>query len=342
MSLTEEQIEMHFHRVTASQVSIIMGDNPWETAHDLMCSKVEKRRIPSTDAMERGQLLEPVIKDWVMRNVLSDDTLFASHADDLRLFPQDKGMLEDTILYEGWAGATPDYLVVKKRKHGGGIVSAIECKSSASDMGYGYGGVPRHVWWQCQFQMYVLDKAAGIDLDCMYVGALLKSDFIYRIVHRDKEAMEDAVPILQHFQATVDKHRADETLPEAPESANVGEGVFDLDPDDLELDALFNDLVTAKDSKREADKILKSCQGVVLDKLMNHSHALYGGRRISVCKSNKKSTKLDYVKLARDLARILIREGKRKDVEALHQKHTHTFSKRPYLMVRKNATKNTG
>ena len=69
MSLTPEQIEKRRHGIGATDVSAILGENPWKNAFDVFLDKVEP---PGGDtepsaAMEAGNILEPSVLEWYRR-----------------------------------------------------------------------------------------------------------------------------------------------------------------------------------------------------------------------------------------------------------------------------------
>lgn len=184
MRLTREQEAERIHTLGASEVSAVLGVNPWRSAFDVWASKAvpggRGPLIPSSTPSEQaelGHLMEPLI---------------------LRLYCSRTGVevrpCETTYRHPelSWLTATPDALVVGQRV-------LVEAKNvGARVMSHWDDGVPPYVTAQAQQQLIVVggEIAERVDVAAVLGGAGLS---IYAI-HPDVELQALMLEQLQRFR----------------------------------------------------------------------------------------------------------------------------------------------
>ena len=67
--LTQQELDRRQHFITASDVPAILGKSPWRNAADVYWSKVRGTVDKTNDAMEAGNMLEPVVLQWADREL---------------------------------------------------------------------------------------------------------------------------------------------------------------------------------------------------------------------------------------------------------------------------------
>lgn len=120
--------------IGASEVSAILGLNPWETPFSLWLRKTHQ--VPpakENDAMRRGHYLEDAVVQWWMHET-GEQVIKASAADIIYVHPKYPYMR-----------VTPDRVVKGRKK-------LLEVKSTAGHMG---DSIPDYYLAQCIYQMYV-------------------------------------------------------------------------------------------------------------------------------------------------------------------------------------------
>lgn len=130
----EEWLKAREEGIGASEVSAIIGINPWETPYSLWLKKTHQ--IPPTeenDAMRRGHYLEDAVVQWWMHET-GEQVIKASAADIIYVHPDYPYMR-----------VTPDRVVKGRNK-------ILEVKSTAIQMGE---TIPDYYLCQVQYQMYV-------------------------------------------------------------------------------------------------------------------------------------------------------------------------------------------
>lgn len=130
----EEWLKAREDGIGASEVSAIVGLNPWETPFSLWLKKTHQ--IPPTeenDAMRRGHYLEDAVVQWWMHET-GEQVIKASAADIIYVHPDHPYMR-----------VTPDRIVKGRNK-------ILEVKSTATQMGE---TIPDYYLCQVQYQMYV-------------------------------------------------------------------------------------------------------------------------------------------------------------------------------------------
>lgn len=130
----EEWLAERAKGIGASEVSAVIGINPWETPFSLWLKKTGQ--VPPTeenDAMRRGHYLEDAVVQWWMHET-GEQVIKASAADIIYVHPDYPFMR-----------VTPDRIVKGRKK-------LLEVKSTAINMG---DEIPNHYLCQVQYQMYV-------------------------------------------------------------------------------------------------------------------------------------------------------------------------------------------
>ena len=130
----EEWLKMREAGIGASEVSAIVGLNPWETPFSLWLKKT--KQVPPTeenDAMRRGHYLEDAVVQWWMHET-GEQVIKASAADIIYVHPEHPYMR-----------VTPDRIVKGRKK-------ILEVKSTAISMG---DTIPDYYLCQVMYQMYV-------------------------------------------------------------------------------------------------------------------------------------------------------------------------------------------
>jgi putative phage-type endonuclease len=170
--LSAAQKEMRRTGVSASDVSAIVGVNPWRSPLDVYCEKLGiAPEQPESAAMKAGNYLEPVIADW---------------------YADDRGIARSRLVEMGtvrhaeheWMLCTPDRAVMAVDEtswsHG------LECKTTGvnlrHDWGDGPDDVPDYYRTQCAWSMAV----TGIDRWDLAV-LIGGQDFRVYELHRDLE-----------------------------------------------------------------------------------------------------------------------------------------------------------
>jgi putative phage-type endonuclease len=170
------------HGIGASEISAIVGMNPFASPWDVWCRKTGQAPEPDDSApIEWGHRLEPVI-----RQKYCDDTGAAIYVPTESLFHPERH----------WARATPDGIVVDDCawKH------LLQIKNVGYWMGREWDEAPpTYVQLQEQWELYVtgLDRA---DIACLIGG----SDYRCYTVHRDDGIIQSLVTIAEDFWRRVE------------------------------------------------------------------------------------------------------------------------------------------
>ena len=130
----EDWLKAREQGIGASEVSAIVGLNPWETPYSLWLRKTHQ--VPPTeenDAMRRGHYLEDAVVQWWMHET-GEQVIKASAADIIYVHPEHPFMR-----------VTPDRIVKGRKK-------ILEVKSTAISMG---DTIPDYYLCQVMYQMYV-------------------------------------------------------------------------------------------------------------------------------------------------------------------------------------------
>lgn len=160
--LTQEQLEIRKHGVTASEIAAVVGLNPHCPPHDIWARKLGlSEPIETNEAMERGNYLEEALLKWVAdREGVIIDTEQKTVID-----PEDPLIIAtpDGIAFLPTDTANP-CAVVEVKSPGPGTVKDWEDPDVVAD------GIPLYYLPQVQWQMH----ATGILTEAI-VGALVGS-----------------------------------------------------------------------------------------------------------------------------------------------------------------------
>lgn len=178
--------------VSASKVPAILGMSPWASPLSTwleMTGRVEREQITS-EAMDRGNILEPAILDWWLH--------YQHRGEEWTLDTQ------VTLWFEDWGIATLDGYAVDPL----GIQAGVEAKSTSKWEGWGTPGtdeIPQHykaqVWWQF---------ICAPEVETIYVPVLGPFlDFREYVLHRNKLDV-DLNRVLEDVKAFYDSLAGDE------------------------------------------------------------------------------------------------------------------------------------
>lgn len=215
MSLTEAQLIARQRIVTASKLPAIIGVSPFKTRdqilHEVTSNATRGQMLPH---QERGHLLEPIVGEWLCRELSRDlgrplrvvkgqeflvkNSVFAPSL-----------LVEDTLVHklEPRFAATPDFYMCDAESEYPRPRRFTEIKTSSERKGWFPDQVPAYIYAQCQWQLYVLRSWMPV-IEYMDVGALVCSNFIRRRVIYDHgfvlTAAKAAYRYLQEMDAYLD------------------------------------------------------------------------------------------------------------------------------------------
>lgn len=177
--LNAKQQEMRRHGIGASEIAAVNNLSPYQKPIDVYLEKRGEAKRETTEAMELGNELEPIICRRALRKLGLRDALYG----ETRAHPR-----------EPIALATPDFLLPERPG------AALQCKSVTYRTMHHWGeelddrGVPLYYVAQVQQEMEVWD------LDVVYVAALM-AGYETRIyeVRRDAEVGRALVESARRF-----------------------------------------------------------------------------------------------------------------------------------------------
>lgn len=188
------------HRgIGASEVAIVLGESPWSSPLHLYARKTGAIVDDSdNDALEAGRRLEPVIVDWFADRagckVLASGILYRSAA-------------------EPWALATLDAWAELD-----GEWCPLEVKTTNAFKADDWQeGTPRHYWWQCQAQAFVMG-APRVAVACLIGG----QRFVWDVVERDEGAISHMVRTCRVFWQMVEAE-----MPPSPDDTRFSKAALD-------------------------------------------------------------------------------------------------------------------
>ncbi|XXX79260.1 YqaJ viral recombinase family protein [Sorangium sp. So ce134] len=176
VALTADQHKLRENGIGSSDVSAIVGVNPWKTPCDVWCTKRTPSRAPlvepmSSEQTEVGEELEEAVCRMYARRMGVKLRRSFTHVSKTR----------------AWMMATPDRLVVGQR-------GGVEAKVVGLDMAeYWRDGLPDFVRTQAQWQLMVLDY------EWWDVAALIGTERHIIRVHRDEEVERGIFEICDAF-----------------------------------------------------------------------------------------------------------------------------------------------
>lgn len=223
MALTPEQLEVRRRLVTASAVPIITGDSPFKSLDELLWEKTDPLYVQDLkDYQQRGHDLEQPVADWTARKLgyKAEDAVMADEFFEEHDHLKDGLICMDTVRAKSdqypWAACTPDRIIPRDGKN----IVCIECKTSSSSHGWGHNSVPRYIWIQCQWQMFVL-RTYFPNLDTVFVGALVQSNFRLREVKYDVVYLRSIWPQVVNYIKTINRLLDSKTIHPRPVGRTV-------------------------------------------------------------------------------------------------------------------------
>lgn len=242
MPLSAHQIDMRRHGIGASEIAAVNNLSPYQKPIDVYLEKLGEAKRETTEAMELGNELEPIICRRALRKLGLRDALYG----ETRAHPR-----------EPIALATPDFLLPERPR------AALQCKSVTARMLSHWGddlddrGVPLYYVAQVQQEMEVWD------LDVVYVAALM-AGYETRVyeVKRDRDVGQALVESARRFW---DDHVAPRVPPPVDGSRSAEEwlrrryprhtdAVLEADADITALVETFREACVAK---AKADRLRK-------------------------------------------------------------------------------------
>lgn len=270
MPITEKQRLRRKDHIGSSDMSAIMGLNPYMTAHDLWLIKTGRvENVVEGEAVELGNALEDVLIDWFEEKMCL-------------------GTERNVTKTAEWSvmEANCDAIVIDSH-------IGVECKTTGLTGGFadGWGDdetdeVPEHVIIQCHHQMLCAD------LDTVFVPALIggRGRVMYEI-ERNEEIIALIFEKAKEFWACVENDTPPENSHPTPELAkkikrNEGEQI-DIPPEVMENYLETKKAVKdAKTAQIEAEGILYAILGDA-----QSGTSRLGSVRIGTVTSNRFDTK---------------------------------------------------
>lgn len=252
--------ELRRQGVTASEIAEILGISPWGSAFSLYWRKAAGWGASTTDAMEAGRRLEPVIADW-----------WADRHPHLAVRPA--GLYAHPE--RPWQLATPDRLVCTES----GVVAVLECKWASAWDGWGEPGsddVPVHyraqVLWQCDV----------LDVDEWHIAVLGPGGLRAYTGRRDET---DLRIMREHARRFVERLRADEPPPLDDHEATVTT-LRRIHPTPVDGEAEISDATArlyqrARALRAHADRLLAAAEARLRAEMGDRAIAAHRGRRIA-------------------------------------------------------------
>ena len=163
MALTDKQLIARQQSIGGSDIPAILGISPFKSAADVYLEKTHHMERVSTDAMEAGHMLEPVVIDWTIVKLELDKFHWSSANVRRTKILKTKSGLEVP------AHANLDFMFTMATPEGE-TRSAIEAKTTSLPQYWGKEGtdeIPDYVMAQCLWQGIVAD------LSIVYVGVLI-------------------------------------------------------------------------------------------------------------------------------------------------------------------------
>ena len=254
--------------IGGSEVSCVLGVNPWRSAHELYQEKIgEKDPQPWNPAMQRGTDLEPVAREMAF-----DETRIHMQPEcwEDDEFPQLKCSLDGLDLF-------------------GETIQEIKCPGEKAHEIAVSGKVPGYYIPQIQYGMSITRAAR-----CQYVSYRPehKQPLVIFYIERDDDYIANMrKKVLEFWECVLSR-----TPPEALES----DYVRIEKPEALKIAEQYADLIDARKALRDQDKILEKEMNILRAPLLDFTdggNALVGCLRMT--KSRRKGT-LDVEKLAQD------------------------------------------
>lgn len=237
MGLTEKQLAMRRTGITATDVRVLAGLDPYgRTPHDVWRSKVlGDEAMAETEAMSIGSELEPM----VLRRLAKKVGLF--------VLPVDPELLTMRHAKVAHHLATPDALLAPTRLHDPEAIAQVKvvglrAAAEWADADDAPDGVPDHVLTQCAWELYVSGHVVE------HVGALLGTEVrAYRI-----ELTPDVASLIEALREVADRFWRDHVVTNRPPAIDGSEGARRM------LKALFPKVTVAcVQADAQADQLVR-------------------------------------------------------------------------------------
>lgn len=235
---SKEWLDWRRSKITASDVSVIMNDNPFKSMSDLYEEKVNGKQQIFNKSMERGKELENKARNWCEKKF---NTVF---------FPD---VYEHAFL--DWLGCSLDGISIC-----GEILIEIKCGIKSHELAK-RGIIPDYYKWQmlCQMEVMNMDKV-------YYISYQSEEDVEVLEFERDDVLIETMITSCKRFYID---HMMKKVKPSEPEEV---EDLEELDFDherrrDFEID--FKNLKEIRDKikhwqdieKYLTERIISRCEG---------------------------------------------------------------------------------
>jgi putative phage-type endonuclease len=249
--------------VTASKVAAIIGVSPWESPRSMwhkMRGDVDSDTRTS-DAMERGNLLEPAVIAWWL----------SKHPEVVDAVEQSYMVHPD----HPWAAATLDLWVLNQTCE---EIVEVKTASRMDDWGTpGTDAIPTHYLTQVYWQLAVTPQAARARIAVL--GPFL--EFSEYVVERDEEIQADLIARCAAFYASLDG----DVPPDLDNSVATFDVIKRLHPDidaGTSVEVPFTvalDYIIASDAAKDAAARETGAKSALLDAM--------GNARIATCSGVK-------------------------------------------------------
>ncbi len=171
MPLNDAQRAARLTRVGASEVSALLGDNPFMNERDVFDRIMGTNVVEVNEAMRMGNFLEPVFPAILKWRGMVTRTCHRAY-------------VHSTLPLS----ATPDLYA---NPHAGNPRGLVECKVSSATMHQ--GNLPPGWYWQLQTQLMLAKRMTG------YLAVLSGSRLVLETVQADSEAQDKVLEAVDRF-----------------------------------------------------------------------------------------------------------------------------------------------
>lgn len=327
--LTYDQLQIHKTHVTASQVPIILGLSPFQSAEHLAMVKLGDAKPSSNRYTQRGHDFEPVVARGCMdrfgfQTIALSEHYFKSLNSDGEL--PDRAFVQGTLFHEAieHCAATPDYVAFDSH----GDMWNYEIKTTRRPDGWTAGSVPEHIWVQVQWQMWILNSW-GFNIENTGIGVLIQGDYEIRIVPYNPAYIYKILPTILEFQNSILRGEMPDLL--------VGDKPQKLKGDqiDMSLMDLITNAASHKDAANTNEAVYRETVKELTARLKGTSGALLEDGTNVIYYPEKNAEKLDVGRFAGALEAELRLLGKGSLVDKLRKECSEMTRRDPYIQIRK-------
>jgi len=206
---TPEWLDFRRTRIGASDISIIMGLNPWKTELELYHEKIDGKSSYINAAMQRGHDLEPIARKWLEESTHSFFNPLIATSDEYPFF------------HASFDAISNDHQALCE----------IKCPGNKSfDDLNTTGKIPIYYQLQCQWQMYISNLSEmlllyytendqillTIERDDKLIDKMIKKgiEFYTRLINLDppKESKKDYIELSEDFEHLGESYRENKEL----------------------------------------------------------------------------------------------------------------------------------